>query len=112
MVSGREVPAKRRKLYHTRRTWDSKIHPPALTPGGDFPIQNLAKFVGGNSHPHKERSKCGIDRTDFVEAHLVDEFFKNQRIFSEEIDAPFPVIEADRPGDDLLNLPRIPPPNH
>src|SRR4051812_35491057 len=112
MVSGREVPAKRRKLYHTRRTWDSKIHPARLTPGGDFPIQNLAKFVRGNSHPDKERPKRGVHGTDFVEAHFVDKLFENQRILGEQVDAPLPIIEADRPGNDLLHLSGITPSDH
>ena len=39
-----------------------------------------------------------------VEAHLVDQLLEDRRIVGEEIDAPFPVVEADRAGDDLRDL--------
>ena len=39
-----------------------------------------------------------------VEAHLVDQFFEDERIVGEEVDTPLPVVEADGAGDDLFDF--------
>src|SRR5262245_25626410 len=61
----------------------------------------------GAAHADIEFSKERIDRADFVKAHLVDQALEDQRIVGEQVDAPLPVVEADRAGDDLLHRPGI-----
>src|SRR5215472_1464007 len=53
-----------------------------------------------------------VDGTDFVEAHLVDQFLEDEGIISEEVYAPLPVVEADGSRDDLLDLSRITTADH
>src|ERR1700754_1855289 len=43
----------------------------------------------------KKRAEQTVNRAGFVEAHFINELFKNQRIVGKKIDAPFPIIEAD-----------------
>ena len=45
-----------------------------------------------------------VDSADFVEAHFVDKLLEDQGFGGEEVDAPLPVVEADRSGDDLFDL--------
>ena len=59
------------------------------------------------AQPHEESPEQPIHRAGFVEAHLVDEFFKYQRIVGEKIDAPFPVVETDGTGNDLRDPPGV-----
>src|SRR5665213_1444944 len=50
-----------------------------------------------------ELAEEGVLGADFVKPHFVDELFEYDRIVGEEVDAPFPVVVANRPGDDLLH---------
>src|ERR1043165_9745956 len=36
-----------------------------------------------------------VDGADFVEAHLVNQLLEDQRIVTEQVDTPLPVVEAD-----------------
>src|SRR5207237_209233 len=58
-----------------------------------------------------EMPELCIHRADFVEAHLVNQLLEHHWIVGEQIHAPLPIIEADRAGDDLLDLSGIPTAN-
>src|SRR5258705_891722 len=62
--------------------------------------------------PDKKSAEQAVNGAGFVEAHFINEFFKNQRIVGKKIDAPFPVIEADGSGNDLGHAAGVMAPDH
>ena len=52
-------------------------------------------MAGREAQTDEERSEKSVHCAGFVEAHLVDELFKDEGIVGIEIDAPLPVVEAD-----------------
>src|SRR5262245_51331169 len=66
--------------------------------------KQLAEARGGHAQPDVELAEERVNGADFVEAHLVDELLEDERIFAVQIDAPLPIVEADRPADDLLHF--------
>ena len=57
----------------------------------DLPVQ----VAGAQPGCDDEWAELRVARARFVEAHLVDQFFENQRIVGEKVHAPFPVVETD-----------------
>src|ERR1700685_3223862 len=74
----------------------------------DLPVQ----VAGAQPGCDDEWAELRVARARFVEAHLVDQFFENQRIVGEKVHAPFPVVETDRAGNYLRNLTCITPADH
>src|SRR5688500_20264996 len=68
-----------------------------------FPRENSAYI---------EVAELRVLRTHFIESHLGDDALEIERIACEQSHSPFPGVEADRAGDDLLNPPRIFAPGH
>src|ERR1039457_1010005 len=66
--------------------------------------QPLAQPLYRKSHTNEELPKQRIHRTDFVEAHFVNQFLEHQRIGGKQIHAPLPIVEADGAGNNLLHL--------
>src|ERR1039458_5318419 len=66
--------------------------------------QPLAQPLYRKSHTNEELPKQRIHRTDFVEAHFVNQFLEHQRIEGKQIHAPLPIVEADGARDNLLHL--------
>ena len=62
-----------------------------------FACEEGVELARRESQPDEESPEQPIHRAGFVEAHLVDQFFKYQRIVGEKIDAPFPVVEPMEP---------------
>ena len=56
-----------------------------------------------------ELAELAVLRGHLVEAHLVDDVLDVGRVVTEQGDAPFVVVEADRGGDDLLDFPGVLP---
>ena len=56
------------------------------------------------AQPDEERAEECVNGADLVKTHFVDQPFEYERVIGEERDPPLPIIEADRPGDDLLYL--------
>src|SRR6266478_3355453 len=67
-------------------------------------FQQVVQVAGRAAQSDVEASEQGIDGADVVEAHLVDELFENQGIVGEEVDAPLPIVETDRAGDNLFHF--------
>src|SRR5712671_2776648 len=72
-----------------------------------FSAQQFSQLCCGAAHSYVELAEQRIDGADVVEAHLVDQLLEDERIVGKEVDAPFPIIEADRAGDDLFDFARI-----
>src|SRR6266481_6396117 len=53
-----------------------------------------------------------VDGADLIEAHFIDEALEDERIFGEEVDAPFPIVEPDGARDDLAHVARVPAADH
>ena len=60
-----------------------------------------------NSNSNIKVTEQRIDCADFVKPHFVDQFFEDQRLIGEKIDSPLPIIESDRTGNNLPNVPGI-----
>src|SRR5262249_26065591 len=69
--------------------------------------KQFAEIARRYSDPDEELPEQSVVGTDLVEAHLVDEFLEDERVIGEKIDTPLPVVEADRPGDDLPHRARV-----
>ena len=67
----------------------------------------MAQFRRRSAHAHHKCAKSRINGANFVKTHLVDQLLEDQRVVGEQIDAPLPVIEPDRPRDDLPDLARF-----
>src|SRR5207302_1105041 len=70
-------------------------------------IQIRRELSRGELETGIERTELREFRARLVEAHLVNQFLEDERILREQIDAPLPVIEPDRPRDDLRDLARV-----
>ena len=68
---------------------------------GVFPSNKTLELADGKTQADVESAEQTVNRAGFVEAHLVDEFFEDQRIVGKQIDAPFPIVETDGTGNDL-----------
>ena len=66
-------------------------------------MQKVLQLIGRKAQSDVERAEQAVNRAGFIEAHLVNEFLENQRVIGEEIDSPFPIIEADRTRNDLID---------
>src|ERR1051326_7150867 len=75
---------------------------------GGVAVQELPKIATGATHADIECAEERVNSADLVEAHFVNELLEDERIIGEKVDAPFPVVETDRSGDDLPNLSRVP----
>src|SRR6266508_2248380 len=63
--------------------------------------------VGGRcAQVHVERPELAIARTDFVEAHLVNDLLERIGLMRHERDAPLPVIDPGRPSNELRDSAR------
>src|SRR5215472_1238700 len=71
---------------------------------GQLSLKQGADLVGCAAQAYVELPKQRVDSADFVEAHLVNELFENDWIIGKEVDAPLPVVETDRAGNDLPNF--------
>src|SRR5205807_7228550 len=56
-----------------------------------------------------ELAEQGVDGADVVEAHLVDQLLEDQGVVGEQVYTPLPIVEADRPRDDLLDFTCVAP---
>src|SRR5438105_725796 len=52
-------------------------------------------------------SKQAIERASLVETHFVDQLLEHQRLVRKQVHAPLPVVETNRPGNDLVHRARI-----
>src|SRR5258708_20154435 len=75
-------------------------------------IEQLVNASRGTPNSDIKRPKQGIQCTDFVKTHLVDQFLEDQRIVGEKVNAPLPIVKPDRSGNDLFHRPRVATPNH
>src|SRR5262245_65954782 len=69
--------------------------------GGDPSFEILRQLARRELQADVERAEGGVAGAPFVEAQVVDQLLEDQRVVGEQIDAPFPVVENDGPGDDL-----------
>src|SRR5580704_3070561 len=75
-----------------------------ITPKRSFDAEQLTELGRFAANRKVERAEFRIAGARLVEAHLVDQLLEHQRIVGEEIDAPFPIVEADRTRNDLRDL--------
>src|SRR5262245_13393972 len=69
----------------------------ALLERRDATVQVRGELAAAELQAGVERAELGELRARLVEAHLVNQLLEHERIGREEIDAPFPVVVADRP---------------
>src|SRR5271154_3386235 len=74
-------------------------------------LKEFAEVGGLESDAEVERAELSVRRAGFVEAHLVNEFLGDYRIVGEKIDAPFPIVESDRAGNNLRHFTGEAPPD-
>ncbi|ERH00519.1 MAG: hypothetical protein J07HN6_02140 [Halonotius sp. J07HN6] len=55
-----------------------------------------------------ERAEFAVLRGRLVKPHLVDDILDVGRVLAEQSDAPLVVVEADRGGDDLIDIASVP----
>src|SRR5437879_2674209 len=75
-------------------------------------VQQVRQIRGVTAHANIKRPKCGVYGANLVEAHFVDQLLENHWIVREKIHAPFPIVVADRTGDDLFHRSGIPAADH
>src|SRR5208337_523313 len=75
-------------------------------------LQPCAQLLHRQPNPKIELPEQRIHCAHFVEAHLVYQFLKDDRIVGEQIHAPLPIVHSDRAGDDLLHPLGVAPTNH
>src|ERR1035441_7642919 len=66
--------------------------------------QPRGQASGGQLQADEKRSEEGVDGAYFVETHFVNQLFEDQRVFGKQVDAPLPVVKADRAADDLAHV--------
>src|SRR5271154_4894478 len=74
-------------------------------------LKEFAEVGCLESDAEVERAELRVRRARFVEAHLVNEFLEHERIVGEKIDAPFPIVEADRARNNLRHFAGEAPPD-
>ena len=64
--------------------------------------------VGRRQHEAgEERAELGVARRHRIEAHLVHDVLQRDRVVGEQRDAPLPVVEPGRAGDELQDAARV-----
>src|SRR5215469_10504143 len=66
-------------------------------------VAQVFELCGRNANADEKFPEECIHGTDLVKAHFVDQLFEDHWIISEQIYAPLPIIEANRPGNDLFH---------
>src|ERR1700689_2655046 len=74
-------------------------------------LKEFAEVGGLQADADVERGELPLRRAGFIEAHLVNEFLEHYRIVGEKIDAPFPIVESDRAGNNLRHFTGEAPPD-
>src|SRR5512141_1786140 len=83
-----------------------------LRTGRQVPIQHSSKLRDRHANADHKGAESRVNRAYFVEAHFVDQLLEDQWIIGEKINAPLPIVEANRAGDDLLYLSSVPAADH
>src|SRR5207249_7571611 len=76
-----------------------------------LPTQQLSQICRRAPHAHIKMPEQRVHCADFVKAHLVNQFLEHHRIVRPQIYSPLPIVESDRPRDNLLHLARVAPPH-
>src|SRR5271154_5655431 len=74
-------------------------------------LKESAEVGGLESDAEVKRAELRVRGAGFVKAHLVNEFLEHNRIVGEKIDAPFPIVESDRAGNNLRHFTGEAPPD-
>src|SRR5687767_7810224 len=74
-------------------------------------MQMLPKTGGVHSHIYKEWPELGVTRADLIKTHLIDDVFQCIDLMRHERDAPFPVVQPNRAGNELADATGILSPN-
>src|SRR5437867_1353307 len=98
-----------------RRTWSGRTRRPAgrsagaaradgRSERGRLALEEDGQVGGRELQADEERAELGVVGARLVETHLVNQLLEDHRVVGEQIDAPLPVVETDRAGDDLGHL--------
>src|SRR5690606_37047939 len=76
----------------------------AATPPPSAAWNEERRQSGGiEAHARVELAELAVARARLVVANLGDDALEVERVMREQRDAPLPVVEADRAGDDLVD---------